>query len=96
ISDLLFDGAKDGTQQVEAYGQAWALTHFLMERHFQKTVKYYQKISQIESESGSIPRRDLVKYFEEIFGDLKALQIEWHEYMRSLKTDLERARDAMN
>jgi hypothetical protein len=96
ISDLLFDVAQDTRQVADAYGQAWALTHFLMERHFQQTVKYYQKISQIESESGSIPRRDLVKYFEEIFGDLKALQVEWHEYMRSLKTDLERARDAMN
>ncbi|MBM3966832.1 MAG: DUF1570 domain-containing protein, partial [Planctomycetes bacterium] len=96
ISDLLFDVAQDTRQVADAYGQAWALTHFLMERHFLQTVKYYQKISQIESESGSIPRRDLVKYFEEIFGDLKALQIEWHEYMRSLKTDLDRAREAMN
>lgn len=74
-----------------AYGQAWALTHFLMERHFEKLMRYYRLCADY--------RRDHVMTYEEIsalfdraFGPArKGLQAEWNEYMRTLKTDLERA-----
>ena len=94
VCDLLFDSATSQAQVSDAYGQAWALTHFLMEKHCLKLVDYYRLLSEIETETGAIPRRDLIRHFSSIFGDLNALQSEWHAYMRTLKTDIDRARDA--
>jgi hypothetical protein len=94
ITDLLFDAAGSNAQLSDAYGQAWALTHFLMEKHCLQLVDYYRTLSELETESGSIPRRELIQHFVDTFGDLRTLQSEWHAYMRTLKTDLDRAREA--
>ncbi|MFN7730550.1 MAG: DUF1570 domain-containing protein [Pirellula sp.] len=94
ISDALFDGATSQAQVSDAYGQAWALTHFLMEKHCLKLVEYYRRLSELDVGDEGIPRRDLVLHFRKVFGDLNALQSEWHAYMRTLKTDLDRAREA--
>ncbi|MFM7975912.1 MAG: DUF1570 domain-containing protein, partial [Pirellula sp.] len=92
VCDGLFDLARNQQQEAEVYGQAWGLTHFLMERHFQELIDYYRKISAIESSSGQVTRGDLVQLFAESFGDLRKLEREWHAYMRELKTDLDRAK----
>jgi hypothetical protein len=95
ISDLLFDGAKDGNQQVEAYGQAWALTHYLMENKPEKLVEYYRRTAEIDPTQDSVKRQELVDIFIDVFGDLKKLEIDWHLYMDSLITDIDRLKEAL-
>lgn len=92
VCDGLFDLARNQQEEAEVYGQAWGLTHFLMEKRFKDLIGYYRKISAIESSGGNVTRGDLVKLFTESFGDLNQLQTQWHAYMRELKTDLDRAR----
>lgn len=88
-SDRIFTQAGTDASVVAAYGQAWALTHFLMERHFDKLVQYYQVIAQKSSKELLSPEENL-KIFEEVFGDKNRLNTEWRVYMRSLKTDVDR------
>lgn len=94
VSDLLFDAAKDGRERSDAYGQAWALTHFLMETRSKKLVEYYRKVSEISESEEGIPREQLIEYFRDAFGDLRDLESQWHRYMESLKTDTERMQAA--
>lgn len=91
ISDRLFYTAKNLGEAVEAYGQAWALTYFLMETRFEKLMVYYQKCSHFEDD---LPASSRVKAFTEVFGDLRTLEIEFNDFMVSLKSDLDRIRDA--
>ncbi|MCU0707663.1 MAG: DUF1570 domain-containing protein [Pirellula sp.] len=95
VSDLLFDQAQDGRQRSDAYGQAWALTHFLMETRGETLVDYYQRISELSDSDQGIRRGDLIDHFRDSFGDLRALESQWHQYMVELKTDVDRMRDAM-
>ncbi len=96
ISDLLFDGAKSPAQFSQAYGQAWALTHFLMEKKFDKLIEYYHRTADLDLKEKRITGQDLVNIFKEVFGDLRALERDWRLYMDSLKTDIDRMRDAVN
>ena len=91
ISDSIFDAALTQDAKVAAYGQAWALTHFLMEFHFEKLMKYYERVGQIpiDEESEGIERKKLVTLFQEIFGDMKRIDGDWHDYMRKLRPDVE-------
>ena len=91
VSDQLFYVARDLGEAVEAYGQAWALTYFLMETRFDKLLSYYQKCSAFEDEETPVRR---VAAFVEIFGDLRTLEEEFHSFMKTLKSDVDRIRDA--
>ncbi len=91
VSDQLFYVARDLGEAVEAYGQAWALTYFLMETRFDKLLSYYQKCSAFEDEESPVRR---VSAFVEVFGDLRILEEEFHTFMRTLKSDVDRIRDA--
>ena len=96
VSDVLFDAARGQTEMVDAYGNAWALTHFLMENHFEKLVDYYRRCSEVEEDdSGNILRSKLVEIFQDVFGDIRLLERDFHGYMATLKPDIERMRDAM-
>ncbi len=95
ITDMLFDEAGSGKQAVEAYGQAWALTHFLMETRFDKLIAYYRKTSELDVGEKGIARRELIRMFEDSFGNLDSLQREWHQYMSTLKSDIDRMRDSL-
>ncbi len=90
ISDKIFDYAKSSEATVAAYGQAWALTHFLMETRFADLMRYYEAVSKLEVSERGIPRQKLVHVFVDIFGDLDPLEDEWRAYMRGLSTDTER------
>jgi len=92
ISDQLFYTATDMGEAVEAYGQAWALTYFLMETRFDKLIDYYAKCSGFEDEEPTARR---VQTFSEVFGDLKSLEQEFHKFMGTLKSDVDRIRDAV-
>ena len=91
VSDSLFYSARDVGQAVEAYGQAWALTYFLMETRFEKLIGYYQKCSQFEDDLAPESR---TKVFIEVFGDLQSIEQEFRSFMETLKSDLDRIRDA--
>lgn len=94
ISDLIFDQAGDGRERADAYGHAWALTHFLMETQSVALVEYYRKLSELSASEEGIDRQVLIDQFRECFGDLRAVESRWHQYMSGLKTDLDRIREA--
>ena len=91
VSDQLFYRARDQGEAVEAYGQAWGLTYFLMETRFDKLVTYYERCSQFENDLSPESR---VNAFAEVFGDLRQLDREYHLFMQTLKTDIDRIREA--
>jgi hypothetical protein len=94
VSDLGFVVEESLGNQLPAYGQAWAMTHFLFDRHFDQLMQFYKKIGALEDfapnttlgEKGEL----LLKIFDEIFGDRATLELEWRKYMRGLRTDMER------
>ncbi|MCX7426972.1 MAG: DUF1570 domain-containing protein [Planctomycetia bacterium] len=89
VSDELFRRAGNTYTTIHGYGQAWALTHFLMTHHFDKLMKYYQLIAKKKPEE--MDSFDKIRgAFEEVFGkDTSRLNREWRSYMTSLKTDVE-------
>ena len=89
-SDRIFSKAGTLDAMLHGYGQAWALTHFLMNHHFEELIKYYQLVAAIESEDNLEPD-EYENLFAEAFGeDLDALEGEWRKYMSTLRTDLEK------
>jgi hypothetical protein len=94
VSDRIFTLAISSKGTSHAYGQAWALTHFLMDRHFDKLVKYYQLTAAKRLDKRPTPQQN-IQAFKEVFGaDLQSLELDWRKYMRSLKTDVERILEA--
>ena len=89
VSDQIFSRAGSQGSTLHAYGQAWALTHFLMARHFDKLFQWYLLIAA-KPAGKPMTDQELVESFDQIFGkDKTALDLEWRNYMRTLKTDLE-------
>ena len=95
VSDTLFDSAGTNRDAVDAYGQAWALTHYLMENKFEKLAEYYRRTSEIDTNREGIPRAELLQIFVGVFGDLDRLDRDWRLYMSSLKTDMDRLVEAI-
>jgi len=91
VTDQLFYRARDLEQAVEVYGQAWALTYFLMETRLMKLMDYYAKCSEFEDDLSPASR---LQAFTDVFGDLNALQEEFQGFMSTIKSDLDRIRDA--
>ena len=90
VSDRIFSRAANLGSTLHAYGQAWAFTHFLMAKHFDKLFQWYMLIAK-KTKDDAITEKDLVESFNEVFGKNRlALDIEWRQYMRTLKTDLQR------
>ncbi|WP_165698684.1 DUF1570 domain-containing protein [Bremerella volcania] len=89
-SDQIFTRSANNFTTLHAYGQSWALTHFLMEKHFVKLVTYYRELGKLPK-AGHAEPEELQKVFDRVFGkDKQALDGQWRAYMRSLKTDLEK------
>lgn len=89
VSDEIFSTAISGVGRLFGYGQGWALTHFLMERHFAELMRYYRKLGEMPPDIVFTPDV-LTRVFAESFDtDLDALDAEWRTYMRGLKTDKE-------
>ncbi len=90
VSDRIFANAGSVEALVHGYGQAWALTHFLMNRHFEQLIEYYRLAAAVESEENLEPD-EYEDLFTEVFGEnLDSLEQEWRNYMIGLKTDLEK------
>jgi hypothetical protein len=89
VSDQIFSRAGSHGSTLHAYGQSWALTHFLMAHHFDKLFQWYMLIAA-KPAGKPLTDQELVESFDKVFGkDKSALDLEWRKYMRTLKTDLE-------
>lgn len=98
VSDLGFVVEEVLGNQLPAYGQAWALTHFLFDRHFDELMTFYDRLGDLpKKEPGTETVREhgekLMAVFDEVFEDRVRLELEWRRYMRTLKTDLEQLAD---
>jgi hypothetical protein len=88
--DQIFTQARSQTGVLFGYGQAWALTHFLMEKRFPQLMTFYRRLGEMPPDVLLSPEL-LGKVFDEAFGaDRSRLDSDWRTYMRSLKTDVER------
>jgi len=89
VGDQIFDYAGSHASTVHAYGQAWALTHFLMERHFEEFISFYRRLGEMPPEV-QFSQETLTTIFNEaIKKERRSLDVEWRTYMRGLKTDLD-------
>jgi hypothetical protein len=86
----IFTQAASLDSRLHGYGQSWALTHFLMERHFDQLVAYYRALAK-QPEDEPLSAEEQGEIFREIFGKkTSGLEAEWRAYMNGLQTDLER------
>jgi hypothetical protein len=86
VGDQIFDYARSLGGQLHGYGQAWALTHFLMEKHFEKFLTFYRRLGELPPDT--FLSADIVnQLFDESLGvDRDELDRQWREYMNALKT----------
>ncbi|HLA86151.1 MAG TPA: DUF1570 domain-containing protein [Thermoguttaceae bacterium] len=95
-SDNIFMRAGNLKSELHGYGQSWALTHFLMARHFDELIRFYKLLAARKAKKAHMlfPPDENLTVFKKAFGDdLKVLNAEWRLYMKSLKTDVERIMD---
>lgn len=89
VGDQIFDYALSLGATLHGYGQAWALTHFLVEKHFDQLMRFYKELGELPPDINFTPEV-LNPLFDRAFGgDRAGLDQEWRSYMRSLKTDVE-------
>ena len=90
VGDQIFEFAASHGSKLHGYGQAWALTHFLLENHLKEFVSYYRILGEMPPDIIMSPEL-LTELFDKVFGsDRKELDQDWRAYMRSLKTDMEK------
>ena len=59
VSDRIFTKAGNLESLLHGYGQSWALTHFLMERHPTKLIEYYRVVGEKRSEKPPTPEQNI-------------------------------------
>ncbi len=77
----------DGATSTAAYGESWALTHYLLKTHTKEFVAYLTELSRRPPLEPTDPKRrvgDLQKYFGD---DLDKLDREFVKYMTRLKVE---------
>src|SRR5262249_45420844 len=89
VGDQIFDYAASLGATLHGYGQAWALTHFLMEKHFEKFLVFYRRLGELPPDT-FLSQEIVNQIFDEsIRVDRAALDQQWRAYMNTLKTDVE-------
>jgi hypothetical protein len=89
VGDQIFDYARSLGATLHGYGQAWALTHFLMEKHFDKFMAFYRRLGELPPDT-YLSQEVVNQLFDEALAtDRQVLDYQWRGYMNSLKTDLE-------
>src|SRR5262245_3385591 len=89
VGDQIFDYAASLGATLHGYGQAWALTHFLMEKHFEKFLTFYRRLGELPPDT-FLSQEIVNQIFDESIGiDRGALDQQWRAYMNTLKTDVE-------
>ena len=90
VGDQIFDFAKSTGAKLHGYGQAWALTHFLMERHFPEFINFYRRLGEMPPHV-NLSAEILTELFHDcIKHDNSSLDAQWRTYMNSLETDLDK------
>jgi hypothetical protein len=79
--DTRFHEAK---QILDAYGEAWALTYFLLRQHPKEYVRYLAMLSKKTPLIHDGPEKRL-QQFREVFGDLSRLDTEFLRYMNKMR-----------
>lgn len=91
VGDKIFDLANNHLETVHGYSQAWGLTHFLMEHHFEELMTFYRRLGEMPPDV-SLSSDLLEALFDDVFKtERNSLNIEYHGYMRGLKTETEEA-----
>jgi hypothetical protein len=93
VSDAVFDLAVSIQGQEYGYGQAWAMTHFLLNTRFADFIKFYRRLGEMPPDV-ELSERILLTLFDECIGeDREILDMEWRRYMDGLKPDVQRIID---
>jgi hypothetical protein len=93
VGDQIFDYAASHETKVAGYGQAWALTHFLMDSHFDKFMNFYRRLGEMPPDIHMSSEIVNKLFDEEMKTDRRILDQQWRAYMRTLKTDIEEILD---
>lgn len=89
VGDQIFDYAGSLGATLHGYGQAWALTHFLLENHFQEFMAFYRRLGEMPPDT-FLSQEIVNQLFDDsIKVSRDALDREWRTYMSTLKTDVE-------
>jgi hypothetical protein len=89
VGDQIFDYANSLGAKLHGYGQAWALTHFLLEKHFDGFLAFYRRLGELPPDT-FLSSEIVNQLFDESIGvDRIVLDQQWRAYMSSLKTDIE-------
>jgi Protein of unknown function (DUF1570) len=93
VSDQIYTRAGSHATVLHAYGQAWALTHFLMDKHFDELQQFWKNLARLPGDM-IVSEPDLVRCFDDAFGkDRNKLDMEWRRHMDSLKTDIDKLKE---
>lgn len=87
VGDQIFKYAATSASTLHAYGQAWALTHFLMEHRFEELIRYYQLLGELPPDLTLAPEMHNA-LFDRVFDakDRDLLDQEWRKHMGGLVT----------
>jgi hypothetical protein len=88
VGDQIFDFAKNLGATLHGYAQAWALTHFLIEKHFDEYTTFCRRLGEMPPDTRLSPKT-LQMVFNSSFDleDTKGLTAQWKHYMKGLQTD---------
>lgn len=89
VGDQIFDYARSLGATLHGYGQAWALTHFLIEKHFDELMRFYKALGELPPDINFTPDVLNALFNRTFGGDRQGLEQEWRSYMRTLTTDTE-------
>ena len=89
VGDQIFKYAATHGAVLHGYAQAWALTHFLVEKHFDEFMAFSRRLGQMPPDIILSPGT-LTKLFDDTFTtERETMNLEWRRYMKSLRTDTE-------
>ncbi len=90
VGDKIFKHAANLGATLHGYAQAWALTHFLVENHFDKLMIYYRRIGEFPPDTMLAPDV-LIEVFHDVFKEeMGQLESDWRIYMGQMQTDMEK------
>ena len=91
VSNRVFFEAKSHDDAQNAYALSWGVTHFLMERHFDRLMKYYEKLGKLPAKGKFMGPDEHEKLFFSCFTSEQRNNLDraWDAYMRGLRTDFE-------
>jgi hypothetical protein len=89
VGDQIFDYAASLGAKLHGYGQAWALTNFMLEKHFDKFMVFYRRLGELPPDT-FLSQEIVNQIFDEAVGiNRDKLDEQWRAYMKALKTDVE-------